>query len=100
MIDTHELMRIVHQERLETPILYGVGRVFDESVVLTRDGAAWEAYVANERAGAIGETLQIFDNESDALEYVLLKLRQMTKYHRSLAMDEALLDEIRVRRAT
>lgn len=84
-MDTGELMRIVQEEQLETPILYGGGRIYDESVVLTRDGAAWKVYVANERAGVIGNTLRTFDNESSALEYVLLKLRQLTKYHHSLA---------------
>lgn len=38
-MDTNELMRIVREERLETPILDGVGTVCAESVVPKRDDA-------------------------------------------------------------
>lgn len=83
-MDTSELMRIVREERLETPVLDGVGTVCAESVVLKRGDALLTVYVADERGGAIGATLRTFNNESDALGYVLLKLRQGTNYHRSL----------------
>lgn len=83
-MDTNELMSIVHAEDLEVPVLYGVGPLQSEAVVLERDDAEWQVYVANERGGAIESTRRTFDNESDALEHVLRKVRQGTKYHRSL----------------
>jgi len=83
-MDTSELMRIVREEDLETPILYGAGGYRAEAVALERDDAEWKVFVANERGGVMGSTLKTFDNESDALEHVLDKVRQGTKYHRAM----------------
>ena len=76
MMDVSELMRIVHAEALDTPVLYGEGRLHDDAVVLERDGDAWRVYLVDEREAVIESTLRAFDNEPDALERVLLKLRQ------------------------
>ena len=76
MMDVSELMRIVHAESLDTPVLYGEGRLHDDAVVLERDGDAWRVYLVDEREAVIESTLRAFDNEPDALERVLLKLRQ------------------------
>lgn len=84
-MDTSELMKIVQDERLETPVLYGEGALRPEVGVLERDGSEWKAFVANERGGVMGSTLQTFDTESDALDHVLEKARQGTEYHRALA---------------
>lgn len=83
-MDTIDLMKILHEENLETPVLYGVGDLQAEVVVLECDDFEWNVYVANERGGAIGRTLTTFGNEPDALEHVLQKVRQGTKYHRAL----------------
>lgn len=83
-MDTTDLMKIVREEDLETPVLYGVGNFRPEIVVLERDDSEWKVYVANERGGVIGNTLATFDNEPEALERVLEKVRQGTKYHRAL----------------
>ena len=83
-MDTNELMSIVHAEDLEVPVIYGAGVLHAEVVVLERDVDQWTVFVANERGGAIESTRRTFDNESDALEHVLRKVRQGTKYHRAL----------------
>ncbi len=84
-MDIEELIRAVREENLERPILYGAGRPRAEAVVLERHGSEWRVFVSNERGGVAGNTLETFDNESDALTRVLEKARQGTKYHRALA---------------
>ena len=83
-MNTDELMRVVREENLEAPVLHGVGDMRAEVVVLEREGSEWRVFVANERGGVMGSTLATFDNESDALEHVLQKVRQGAKYHRAL----------------
>ena len=82
-MDTSELMQVVRAEGLDTPALYGVGRRHDDAVVLERDHDTWTVYLVNERNGVIESTLRTFDSESDALEHVLLKLRQVAKARRT-----------------
>lgn len=82
MMDSGELMRIVHAEALDTPFLYGVGRLHDGSVVLERDGDSWKVYLVDERDAVIASTLRTFNDESDAFEHVLLKLRQVAQARR------------------
>ncbi|VXB41790.1 conserved hypothetical protein [Microbacterium sp. 8M] len=83
-MDIDELKRIVREEDLEVPVLYGVGERQSEGVVLERDDTGWKVYVSDERGGVLGKTLRTFDNEPEALEYVLQKARQGTRYHRAL----------------
>ncbi|WP_203136971.1 hypothetical protein [Microbacterium sp. JZ31] len=52
--------------------------------MLDRDGDQWAVYLVNERASMIESTLRRFDGESDALEHVLKKLRQVARARRSL----------------
>lgn len=84
-MDAGELMRIVDAEGLDKPVLYGVGGLHNDAVVLEREGDAWKVYLVDERHAVIESTLRTFDDESDALERVLLKLRQVAKARRSLA---------------
>jgi hypothetical protein len=84
-MDASELMRIVRVEGLDTPVLYGVGRLHNDAVVLDRDGDTWTVYLVDERDAVIESTLRTFDSESAALERVLLKLRQVAKARRSRA---------------
>ncbi|MEV8024815.1 hypothetical protein [Microbacterium sp. NPDC080220] len=84
-MSVEELMAIVREESLDAPVLYGVGDVHMNAVLLTRTDAQWQAWVSDERGGVMGRTLQTFDTESAALEYVLFKLRQVTPLRRKLA---------------
>jgi len=84
-MDVDELMRIVRDEDLEAPVICGVGQPRSEGVVLERDGTGWKVFVSDERGGVLGTTLRTFDDESEALEYVLEKLRQGTRYHRGVS---------------
>ncbi len=84
-MDINELRRIVEEEKLDSPVIYGEGRLHDDAVVLDRDGDQWAVYLVNERASMIESTLKKFDSESDAVEHVLKKLRQVAKARRSLA---------------
>ena len=92
MMDVTELLTIVREEGLEVPVLYGQGRLRNDAVVLERDGDQWQVYIANERGGRIDSTFRTFDNESDALDYVLLKLRQGEAARRAM-------ERMRARRA-
>lgn len=76
-----ELMKIVHAEKLDAPILYNTGAPVADAVVLEHDANEFKVYITDERAGMFDSTLKVFDNESDALEYVLVKLRQSKKVH-------------------
>ena len=85
MMDTSELLRVVRVEGLDTPVLNSVGRLYDDAVVLEHDRDVWKVYLVDERNAVIESTLRTFDSESDALERVLLKLRQIAKARRSRA---------------
>lgn len=84
VMDEAELMRIVVEEELDAPVMSGAGRRVADAVVLKRDGGAWKVYVSDERASPHATTIRMFDDESDALEHVLHKLRQKKKYDHSM----------------
>lgn len=84
-MDVDELMRIVRAEGLDTPILYGDSPSRNEAVVREKTDSGWRVYLANERGGMIETTLKSFDNESEANEYALHKLRQGEKYRSAMA---------------
>lgn len=86
MMDINELMRAVQVEGLDTPVLYGHGAFHDNAVVIEGAGTGFRVYLVNERAGIIESTLRIFDNEPEALDHVLLKLRQVAKSRRTMAL--------------
>ncbi|MFT3799076.1 hypothetical protein [Microbacterium sp.] len=78
-------MQIVEDEHLDVPVLNGVGRLQLDAVVLERRGDGWTAYLVDERAQPFETTVKTFVDESDALDYVLLKLRQVARARRSQA---------------
>ncbi len=84
-MNTAQLAAIVQDEGLDTPVIDGVGRLHDDAVVMERDGDGWKVYLVDERHAVIESTLRTYSNESDALERVLLKLRQVAKARRSRA---------------
>lgn len=84
-MDTDELMRIVRDERLDAPVLFGAGRLHDDAVVLEQTGGAWQVYLVDERHSAIASTVRVFESESEALEHVLRKLRQVAQARRAIA---------------
>ena len=84
-MNASELLRIARAEGLDTPVLHGVGRLHRDAVVLDRDGNRWTVYLVDERGAVIESTLRTFDSESEAVERVLLKLRQIAEARRSLA---------------
>jgi hypothetical protein len=85
VVDAGELMRMVRAEGLDAPVLDGVGRLHSDAVVLDRDGGSWTVHLVDERGAVIESTRGTFDTESEALERVLLKLRQVAAARRSLA---------------
>lgn len=84
-MDIDELTRIIAEEQLDAPVIYGAGNRRDDAVVLDRDGDRWLVYLVDERASAIESTLRTFRSESDALEHVLRKLRHVAEARRSRA---------------
>lgn len=83
-MDVSQLMRIVSEEELDTPILYGVGGFRLDAVVLERDRATLKVYLVDERNQVFESTTRTFDNEPQALEYVILKLRQVKEARSSM----------------
>lgn len=84
-MDTNELMQHVADERLDTPILDGVGSLHEDAVVMTHDAGVWTVYLVDERDAIVRSTLKTFDSKSDALEHVLTKLRQVAAARAALA---------------
>jgi len=84
-MDVDELMAIVREERLDQPVLEGVGALRNEAVVLVREGDGWSVFLANERGGRVASTVREFENRSDALEHVLEKLRQTARAREAMA---------------
>lgn len=82
-MDTTELMTTVDAEGLDAPVLLDSGRLHDDAVVLSRVDNVWCVYLVNERHSPIATTVKKFETESDALEHVLLKLRQVAASRRS-----------------
>ena len=80
-----DLMQIVREEGLDTPVLYGAGRLHDAAVVLERDGDRYTVFLVDERHNPIRSTIRTYGDEAEALERVLLKLRQVAKARRSMA---------------
>lgn len=85
-MDVNELMSIVRAEKLDTPVINGVGRLHLDAVVLQQDGSDWTVYLVDERDQVIAPTRRTFDDESDALEHALRKLRQVEKSRRSMTV--------------
>lgn len=80
-----ELMQAVHAEGLDAPVVYGDRPLRNDAVVLEKLKGAWKVYIAHERGGPIESTMRIFDNESDAISHVLLKLRQRAEARRLMS---------------
>ncbi|MFP7761255.1 hypothetical protein [Marisediminicola sp. LYQ85] len=83
-MNVDQLMRIVDAEHLPTPVVYGMGRLHLDAVVLERDGELWRVYLADERTQPFETTIRTFADEESALEHVLVKLRHVEKSRRSL----------------
>lgn len=83
-MDVDELMAVVRAEGLDSPVLYGNGRLRNDAVVLDHDGDSWRVYLIGERNRMWERTLRSFDSESAALEYVFVQLRQIAKAAESL----------------
>lgn len=84
-MDVDELMTVVRDEGLDQPVLEGQGVLRNEAVVLEREGDGWVVFLANERGGRISSTVRQFEDRSDALEYVLEKLRQTQRARAAMA---------------
>lgn len=84
-MDVSELMAIVAAEDLDMPVIEGAGRLHLDAVVMQREGSSWKVFLVDERHQPIAPTVRSFDDESDALEHVLRKLRQVQKSRRSMA---------------
>lgn len=82
-MDVDELMQVVRTERLDTPVLYGVGDIHADAVVLAHKGTVWTSYLIDERDAPITSTLRSFDNESRALWDILRRLRQIAESRRT-----------------
>lgn len=76
-MDVNEVLQIVHQEGLYAPVLYGKGCLRNDAVVLEGDGELWRVYLVDDRHTIIESTYRTYGNESDALDRVVLKLRQV-----------------------
>jgi hypothetical protein len=84
-VDVAELLRIVEAERLDSPVLHDAGRHHAHAVVLRHEDGAWHVALTDERAQPYERTARTFADEGEALEYVLVKLRQTERARRAVA---------------
>lgn len=86
-MDRIELARIIEAEALSNPALTTDERHRADAVVLEEGDGQWTVYLNSERGWPIGSTVRTFDNESEALDRVLLKLRQVKTVERHFGRD-------------
>lgn len=78
-MDRAELKRAATREGLIGALFLDEGPTAEHAVVLEPRQPGWAVYVTDERASVLKKTLRVFTDESDALEYMLHKLRQSTR---------------------
>lgn len=83
-MDTTELLQTIRLEGLGIPVIYGVGDRRNDATVIERDGNSWRVYLSDDRGGMYVKTLRAFDNESDALDYALFKLREEVRVNEAM----------------
>ncbi|MGP6170986.1 hypothetical protein ACTU6U_00765 [Microbacterium sp. A196] len=82
-MDVDELMHVVRTEHLDTPVLYGVGDLYMDAVVLERGGGVWRTHLTDDQSAIITHTMRTFNDETAALWAVLRKLRQIAEARRT-----------------
>lgn len=54
-----------------------------DEVVIQKKAGQWVVYATNERASKVSSGERVFDNESDALEHFIRRLRALNAYRNS-----------------
>ncbi|MDZ8171382.1 hypothetical protein [Microbacterium xanthum] len=84
-MNREDLLRIVEDEGLDTPIFDRSRDPEMDSVVIRQQDGAWSVFVSDERGYAFERTYREFASQPEALAYALAKLRQVQKSSRSHA---------------
>lgn len=74
-----ELKAIIVSEGLVDALFLDESSIGEDRVVLAPHDGGWQVYLTIERAAVVPSTVRTFDDESDALEYMLVKLRQSAR---------------------
>lgn len=80
-----ELKQIAADEGLGPVAFLDEERVRADAVVLEPTAEGWSVYITTERAGAVASTVREFGSEADALDHVLVKLRQGARARQSMS---------------
>ncbi|GAB3277993.1 hypothetical protein GCM10027426_15870 [Microbacterium lacusdiani] len=83
-----ELKKIIADEGLVDALFLDEESIDEDAVVFEPRGSEWAVYLTIERATVVPATFRTFTDESEALEYMLLKLRQSARARELLAEDE------------
>ncbi|GED96135.1 hypothetical protein [Gordonia crocea] len=83
-MDRRETAEVIAAEGLDTPVIDGVGQLREDSVVVDSSAQTWRVYLVDERAQVIDSTVREFDHESAALDYALVKLREVDGARRAV----------------
>lgn len=75
-MDRAELRAIIAREGLAPLVCLDEDSLQEHAAVLEPRDGGWVAYLSGERATAWEGTVRHFDDESSALEYLVMKLRQ------------------------
>lgn len=82
-----ELKTVIDDEGLVDACFLDEGSLREDSVVLERRESDWAVYLSGERAGTVQTTFRTFAAEEEALDHMLVKLRQHARVRRLFAED-------------
>jgi hypothetical protein len=74
-----ELKAVIAAEGLGNALFLDESSIDENSVVLEPHDGRWLVYLTIERAAVVPTTVREFDTEAEALDHVLVKLRQSAR---------------------
>lgn len=88
-MDLEAFRAVVESEGLDQPVVFGSHEKGMDSVVIDRAPEGLTVYISDERGYPFERTIRTFEEESDAFEYALTKLRQVQRSRASHARAKA-----------
>lgn len=87
-MNRNELKAIIDDEGLIDAVFLDERSLREDSVVLERRESDWAVYLTSDRAGTVQTTFRTFATEEEALDHMLVKLRQSAHVRRLFAERE------------
>lgn len=76
--------RIIKAEQLVSYSFFEERADSSDEVVIKNEADRWIVYATNERASKISEGERVFDNEGDALDSFIRRLRALNRYRNNI----------------